>query len=317
VQQQIVGSPTTPKTYLVTGAAGFIGAAVADRLVAAGHRVVTIDNLTTGRREWVPQGVQLIEGDCADATVIAQLAAFRFDAILHIAGQSSGEISFDQPEVDLRSNVLSTLLLLRYGQETGCRRFIYASTMSVYGEQPDEPVTESAPPHPISFYAVGKLASERYMEIYSRFGMSNIALRLFSVYGPGQNMENHRQGMVSIFVDQVLKHRKVLVKGSAERYRDFVYIDDVVSAFLGALETAQDGYRCYNVASGVRTTVSDLLQEISAVLTVPFPVSFTGGTVGDLHGLYGSGDRLRAAYGDIMRTDLRTGLTKMIAWAAR
>ncbi len=188
------------KKYLVTGAAGFIGSFVAQHLKEQGHEVWTIENLSTGYRENIPQGIIFIEGGCQDQSSIDRLNSTRFDAILHIAGQSSGEISFSDPVYDLRSNTESTLRLMEYGLKHGCRRFIYASSMSVYGQTSQERVSEQLEPRPLSFYGVGKLASEHYLRIYEGRGLKPTALRLFNVYGPGQNMANLKQGMVSIYL---------------------------------------------------------------------------------------------------------------------
>ena len=116
-----------------------------------GSKVVTIDNLSTGFRESIPEGVIFIEGNCQDESIINQLNSYQFDAIFHIAGQSSGEISFEDPVYDLQTNAQSTLLLLKYALKTNCKKFIYASTMSVYGNQPDIPITEEASTLPKSF----------------------------------------------------------------------------------------------------------------------------------------------------------------------
>jgi len=180
------------KNYLVTGAAGFIGSAVARALVDAGNNVVTVDNLSTGNKDNIPDYVTFFEGDCQDKKIIDKLLVYKFDAIFHIAGQSSGEISFDNPVYDLQTNTQSTLLLLQFALKMGCKNFIYASTMSVYGEQPDGQVAESAILMPKSFYGIGKLASENYLRIYGQYGIKTTALRLFNVYGPGQNMGNLR-----------------------------------------------------------------------------------------------------------------------------
>ena len=224
------------KNILVTGAAGFIGSCVANNLIKEGFKIYTIDNLSTGFRENIHPDINFINGNVQDYKTILKLSKVNFYSIIHIAGQSSGEISFDDPEYDLQTNTQSTLNLLRFARNNGCQKFIYASTMSVYGEQPDEPISENSNTEPKSFYAVGKLASENYMKIYSEFGISCTSLRLFNVYGPGQNMDNLRQGMISIYLSQALRTKKIIVKGDKNRFRDMIYIDDVVSAFKMSLK---------------------------------------------------------------------------------
>jgi UDP-glucose 4-epimerase len=273
------------KNYLVTGA-GFIGAALAKKLISEGHAVYTIDNLSTGFVENIPKGVVFIEGDVQDTQVISQLNHIKMDAIFHIAGQSSGEISFENPVYDLQTNTQSTLMLLEYAKRSACKKFIYASTMSVYGDQDVLPVTEEHVPNPKSFYAVGKLASENYLKIYSQFGINCSAIRLFNVYGPGQNMDNLKQGMISIFLAQALNENKITVKGSTDRFRDFVYIDDVVAAFIKALELDQD-FQTINICSGVKITINDLLKSITAGVDNKIDIEVQNGTKGDQFGIYG------------------------------
>ena len=138
------------KFFLVTGSAGFIGSAVSKCLLNKGHKVVTIDNLSTGNVSNIPKEVIFIEGDCSDPKVIKKLSNFSFEAILHLAGQSSGEVSFEDPLYDLRSNTASTLLLLEYAFNNNCKKIVYASSMSVYGNQKKLPVTEENRLNPLS-----------------------------------------------------------------------------------------------------------------------------------------------------------------------
>ncbi len=184
------------RNVLVTGAAGFIGSAVARRLIELGDTVTTIDNLSTGAPENIPAACEVIIGDTSDPNVIAELGDQRFDVVFQIAGQSGGIPSFQDPVYDLHSNVSSTLMLLDVAHRTGCPAFVYASSMAVYGDPNTIPVSEDAAPHPKSFYAVGKMASEHYLRLYSDYGMRCTALRLNNVYGPGQNLSNLNQGMV-------------------------------------------------------------------------------------------------------------------------
>lgn len=301
--------------YLVTGAAGFIGAALAKRLRHDGHRVVSIDNLSTGYRRNVPVGVEFYKADCQDARVYRMIPQERYDAIFHTAGQSSGEISFEDPVYDLRANTESTLHLLRFALTNGCRRFIYASSMSVYGQQPDVPVKESAVTFPESFYGVGKLASEQYLRLYEKYGMHSTSLRLFNVYGPGQNLENLRQGMVSIYLAQMIQSGHIVIKGSRDRYRDFVYIDDVVNAFVACLSRRQSWGRVLNIGTGKRTTVKGLLETLMEVYGRQVSLEFIGGTEGDIGGMYADTRLMKKILGIRIQYSLRQGLNKMVAWA--
>jgi len=305
------------RRYLVTGAAGFIGGAVARSLVAAGARVVTVDNLSTGFRESVPDEVEFIQGDCADRSVVARVSG-PIDAVLHIAGQSSGEISFEDPIRDLQWNVQSTLALLERGASLGCRRFVYASSMSVYGDQPDAPVAETADCRPNSFYGVGKLASEHDLRIWQRqYGMETVALRLFNVYGPGQNMGNMRQGMVSIFLAQLVREGRIHVKGSLDRFRDFVHVSDVSNAFVRSINAPAARPVVVNVGTGVRTTVRELISELLIASDSAVPPESHGSTPGDAHGLFADVGLAQSAIGWKATVALRDGVPGMVEWARR
>ena len=300
--------------YLVTGAAGFIGAALAKRLRDENNEVVTIDNLSTGYLSNIPGGVRFIEGDCSDPLVYDQLEKMHFDVIFHIAGQSSGEISFDDPIYDIRTNVESTLLLLKYALKNNCKRFIYAGTMSVYGEKPDRPIREEESCSPQSFYGVGKLASEHYMRIYQKYGIESTSLRLFNVYGPGQNLENLRQGMISIFLAQMLNNGHIHVKGAADRYRDFVYIDDVVDAFIRCLRFEQSYGEVINIGTGKRTTVGDVVKALCLTQNKEISVEYAGNTEGDIHGIYADVSRMESHLGMKAKTPFDIGIERMLSW---
>ncbi|MDR1947356.1 MAG: NAD-dependent epimerase/dehydratase family protein [Desulfovibrio sp.] len=300
--------------YLVTGAAGFIGAALAASLLREGHEVVGADNLSTGFMQNVPAGVQFFHGDCGEAGLYnGVLPARPYDAVFHIAGQSSGEISFDDPVYDLRSNTVSVLHLLRFALDNGCRRFIYAGSMSVYGEQPDAPVREGAPCRPQSFYGVGKLASEHYLRLHEQYGMRSTSLRLFNVYGPGQNMINMRQGMVSIFMSMMLADGHIHIKGRPDRYRDFVYIDDVVRAFTACLTRRESEGGILNIGGSGRVTVGELADKITALSEKPVSVEYSGGTPGDVHGIYADISLARERLGYVPQVSPEEGLARMYA----
>jgi UDP-glucose 4-epimerase len=299
---------------LVTGAAGFIGSSVANKLIELGHNVITIDNLSTGFKKNLNDKIIFFEGDVFDDIILQSVFKYNITGIIHIAGQSSGEVSFDNPIYDLNSNTQSTLKLLNYAKMNNCKKFIFASTMSVYGEQYIDYVDEKNVPNPISFYSVGKLASEHYMKIYSNYGINCIALRLFNVYGPGQNLENMRQGMVSIFLAQAFENNSILVKGSGERFRDMVYIDDVVDAFLKCLDLDIIGFKIYNVSTGLKTKVFDVIDSIKLLFFSEIEVTYEGSTEGDVFGIFGNNQLIMSELGWSPKTTFSNGIKKMYEW---
>lgn len=301
--------------YLVTGAAGFVGGVVAKRLLSQGHSVTTIDNLSTGRIENLPAGINFIKGDDYDRAVLDRIAGVRFDAMIHIAGQSSGEISFEIPEYDLKTNTLSTLLLLKMALSTGCKKFIYTSSMSVYGDAEPELVSEETAPAPKSFYAVGKLASENYMRIFSGYGIQCTALRLFNVFGAGQNMENMKQGMASIYLAQALNTGHIVVKGSGDRFRDFVYVDDVSSAVETVLNRTGNNFEIYNVSNERKIHVEYIIELLEARFK-NVTHEYVGGTPGDQHGIYGKSGKIRDL-GWKPKISFEEGMERMIQWARK
>ncbi len=303
--------------YLVTGGAGFIGSVISKKLIAQGHCVIIIDNLSTGYLSNIPVGAKFIEGDASDILTINKLKDLKFDAILHIAGQSSGEISFENPVYDINCNTLSTLRLLTYAVSSGCKRFIYASTMSVYGEQDGkEQFSEVDKTNPKSFYAVGKLASENYMKIYNeQYDIDFTSLRYFNVYGAGQNLENLKQGMVSIYLKQFIddKYDVVEVKGSTSRFRDLSDVDDIAEVTINSIVNKRFYNQIINIGSGKKTTIDTMLKLMKKHLGSDKKIVVTEGTPGDQFGTYANNEKLKDMFPKEFLT-FDDGLKKMINW---
>ncbi|HBS51496.1 MAG TPA: NAD-dependent epimerase, partial [Coxiellaceae bacterium] len=207
---------------LITGVAGFIGSRVARTAIEKGYKVIGVDDLSQGYLRNVPKEVHFFEFDLTKSNNTAKLPK-NIDYILHLAGQSSGEVSFDNPILDLEKNTISTLNLIKFGIKNKVKKIIYASSMSVYGTAEDSPVSETHVCSPLSCYGVGKLAAENYLKVYQN-QLPYTIFRMFNVYGSGQDMSNLRQGMVSIYLAHIFKDGYVPVKGSVQRFRDFIYI---------------------------------------------------------------------------------------------
>lgn len=300
------------KSVLVTGVAGFIGSHVAQKFLSEGFKVFGVDDLSSGKFENIPKGVEFIKEDLSKKEVISKLP-LKCDKILHLAGQSSGEISFDDPISDLEKNAVSTLNLIQYGIKSKAERIVYASSMSVYGSVDDKPIGEAQVCRPLSCYGVGKHAAEAYLGIYQK-QVPSVILRMFNVYGPGQDMSNLRQGMVSVFLSQALERGSIEVKGSVDRFRDFIFVEDVVEAwFQSALRDEALG-KTINVGTGVRTSVHSLLERLCSLVDGA-GYFVNGSTPGDQSGIFSDNSEMKRTLGISEFTSLETGLEKFIRWA--
>ena len=302
------------KRVLVTGGAGFIGSALARRLLEEGWEVDVVDDLSTGRRAAVPDGARLVVADLADADATGPLSGRGYAAILHLAGQSSGEKSFDDPLRDLDANARSTVSLARFALAEGIPALVHASSMGVYGAA-TSPVSEGADLRPLSYYGASKLAAERALAVAAAEGLRTCSLRMFSVYGPGQDLAEMRQGMVSIYLAFMLRGEPVAVRGDLDRVRDFVYVDDVVDAWARALEREVEGP--VNIGTGRGTRVRELIAALAEAygLRADYPVRGLASTPGDQFGLWADRSRARDLLGWEPETTLERGLEALVAWA--
>ena len=300
------------RTVVVTGVAGFIGSRVAARMAAEGFEVVGVDDLSSGKQSNVPSSIDFIQGNLADTQTISKLPKSA-ELVLHLAGQSSGEMSFDDPVADLEKNTISTLNLIRYGIAINASKLVYASSMSVYGNVPDAPISEDEHVAPLSCYGVGKLAAENYLNVFCK-QLPSVSLRMFNVYGPGQDMTNLRQGMVSIYLAQALRSKHIVVKGSLDRFRDFIYIDDVVDAWFRVATLEDIGSNTINIATGARTTVAQVLEAVQSHVAGT-TVEVADSTPGDQNGIYADTTRMRSLLGMSDLVKLADGIKRFSDFA--
>jgi UDP-glucose 4-epimerase len=242
---------------LVTGGAGFIGHHLAGALLARGLEVTVLDDLSVGRRENVPAGARFVEGDVRDAGAVRSAlqgadCVFHEAAIVTIRGSMSGFVR------DADVNLLGTLNLLECMADGGVDKAVFASSMAVYADTPTpEPISESAPTEPISPYGAAKLAAERdWLMLCDQFGLSGTVLRYFNTYGPNQTPSPY-VGVITIFINRLLRGEQPIIFGDGEQHRDFVHVDDVVAANLAVLDGDAAG-RVLNVGTGAATSVNAL-----------------------------------------------------------
>lgn len=248
-------------TVLVTGGAGFIGSHIQDRLVALGHRVVVVDNLSTGRRENVNQASVFYELDIRDRRLREVFETHRPEIVFHLAAQIDVRRSVREPLYDADVNVLGSLHLLELAKEFEVKKIVYASTGgAIYGEPEYLPADESHPINPISQYGVSKHTVEHYLHLYwQNHGIPYLALRFPNVYGPRQDPHGEA-GVVAIFTVQMLTGVQPTIFGDGTKTRDYVYVDDIVEANVAALE--RDGVGVYNLGWGREVTDQAIFEAV-------------------------------------------------------
>jgi UDP-glucose 4-epimerase len=270
---------------LVTGGAGFIGSHVAEQLLVRGHEVTIVDNLSSGKRENVPEGARFYEADVRSGCKEV-FKDFEPEALCHQAAQMDVRRSVREPDFDADVNVLGTLRLLQNCVEYDVDRVVFASSGgAIYGEQLEFPATEEHPQYPISPYGVSKLAGERYLHFFSvEHGISYAALRYANVYGPRQDPHGEA-GVVAIFCGNLAENRASKINGTGEQTRDYVYVKDVAGANVLALENEVPS-GAYNVGTGVETSVNELHELLRKI---------SGKDVTPAHGTAKPGEQLRSS----------------------
>jgi len=246
---------------LVTGGAGFIGSHVAHAYVNAGHEVLVLDNLSSGKKGNVPEAARFVFGDVGSDTAVEAVRSFRPEVINHHAAQINVRKSVADPVFDARENILGTLTLLEAARNEGVRKVIFASSGGAgYGEQEEFPADEGHPLRPVSPYGVAKVSVELYLHFYRvQYGLASTALRYSNVYGPRQDPHGEA-GVVAIFSERLLRGQTAIVNGDGEQTRDYVYVGDVVRANLAAL-TRGDGLGI-NIGTGIETNVNTLFRKL-------------------------------------------------------
>jgi UDP-glucose 4-epimerase len=300
-------------TICVTGGAGFIGSHVAEALVAQGHRVIIVDDLSSGRRENVPAGAELAVLDIRSPEAAELVAGPGIDVLVHHAAQMDVRRSVADPRFDADVNILGLINLLEGARRGSVRQVVFASTGgAIYGEQDVHPAGEHHPVRPVSPYGVAKLASERYLYFYHhQYGLDATCLRYANVYGPRQNPHGEA-GVVAIFLDRLLAGQQPVINGDGLQSRDYVFVGDVVNANLAAL--GRPGFRIYNVGTGVETDVNTLFAHLHRAV---------GSGPAAAHGPGKAGEQLRSSIssallerelGVAVATPLADGVTRTAAW---
>lgn len=303
---------------LVTGGAGFIGSHLVEQLLAAGHSVRVLDNLSTGKRENLPPGgVEFLHDDIRDrAAVDAGMAGV--DAVVHLAAVASVPASVDDPVGTHATNFDGTLHLLEAARRAGARRFLYASSAAVYGDNPNLPLTEDAALRPLTPYAADKLAGEYYLDFYHRqHGLDTTAFRFFNIYGPRQDPRSPYSGVISIFVERLAQRQPVTIYGDGRQTRDFVFVGDLARLLVRALAESATAGQVLNVGRGQQASLLDLLDALEQITGRAVERQHAASRLGDIRHSCADPARLRRLLGEIPATGLSTGLATLVAGLRR
>lgn len=303
---------------LVTGGAGFIGSSLAHGLLAAGHDVRVLDDLSSGFRENVPVDAEFVEGNVSEAES-ARRAVEGVEQVFHQAAHRAVLRSVNDPVATDLANTHGTLMLLKAAVDAGVRRFTYASSSSVYGGAEQLPTPESAPTWPRSPYAVTKLAAEHYCRVFSDlYGLETVSMRYFNVYGPRQRPDSAYAAVVPLFIEAVRSGVAPEIHGDGLQSRSFTYIDDVVEANLAASAAPPEFCQGqpYNIAGIGTQSVLDILDTIKQLLGSDIAPCHVDPRPGDVRHTWGDPAAASAALGYKPAVDVREGLARTVEWFA-
>lgn len=299
---------------LITGGAGFIGSHILAQL--QGRRdmdVVVFDNLSSGSKEHVPAGMELVEGDvCDEAAVDALFADHHFDAVIHLAAQTMVPTSVEQPVLDCRINLEGVLHVLEACRIHGTRHILFSSSAAVYGDNLHIPLKETERLVPTSPYGITKMTTEHYLRVYHElYGMDATVFRFANVYGERQG-EKGEGGVVSIFCKLLSQRQGITVFGDGNQTRDFVYAGDIAQAIIRALPLK--GYHTMNVSTGQETSINDLIRSFEKAVGYTVPVQYTAPRTGDILRSVLSNEALKRDLGFVPEMDLEEGIRRTYDW---
>lgn len=312
-------------SILVTGGAGFIGSHITDRLVLLGYKVTVFDNLSTGEKRFLNPKAKFVKGDVSDRSDVAKLFKQKFNTVLHIAGCASSIKSFSEPRVDIETNFLGTANIVEKCLQNKITRFLYASSMTVYGKVDEIPVQEDFSYKPISYYGISKYASERFVHATSEridldFPFHATSFRMFNVYGPRQSLTNPYQGVMAIFIGNVLRKEEIKIFGNGKQSRDFIYIDDVVDVWTKSIENKETFGKVFNLGFGIDISVNKLTRTIINTLNYDskkYPIIYEKARPGDQKHMRANISSLKKALNWKPKIDLEKGLELTIKWAQK
>jgi len=301
--------------FLVTGGAGFIGSNIVEELLKRGYSVKVLDNFSTGRRKNIcefEKDIELIEGDIRSYHTVNQVIK-GIDVVLHQAALPSVPRSIADPINTNEVNVTGTLNLLYAAKENNVKRFVFASSSSVYGDTPELPKNEEMTPNPLSPYAVSKLTGEKYCGVFNKlYGLETIALRYFNVFGPKQDPNSQYSAVIPKFIQAMMNDKQPIIFGDGEQSRDFTYIQNVIEGNLLAATGNYPNENVFNCACHGQVTLNELVAGINKILNKEILPNYSDPRPGDIKHSFADVNKIKTNIGYEPIIDFKTGLQKTI-----
>jgi nucleoside-diphosphate-sugar epimerase len=304
-------------TYLVTGAAGFIGSNIVEELVRRGETVRALDNLATGHIENLAPVRQKIQWHEAD---IRELESIRpdfegVDYVVHLAAIPSVPRSVADPLTSNAVNIDGTLNVLLAARDAGAKRLVFAASSAAYGDHPALPRVETQEPRPLSPYALTKLAGEYYCRIFTRvYGLETVALRYFNIFGPRQSPDSPYSGVLSLFISAYMEGKTPVIYGDGEQSRDFTYIENTVDATLRACTSPDASGHVINVGTGERHTLNETIRILNGIFGAQMTPRYDAPRAGDVQHSHADISLARKLLGYEPKVRFEEGLRKTVDW---
>ncbi len=303
------------KKILITGGLGFIGSKIINKLDRSKYSITIVDNKSTNITDNF-KDCKFLNLDLSDKNILNKKFNESYDIVLHLAGQSSGPASIEDPIKDVQLNILMTVNTILLSRKLNIKKFIFASTFAVYGDSSKEVLSENDYCFPKSIYAISKKSSEEYIKVLCHeYNINYIILRMFNVYGEGQDLNRDNQGIVKIFLKQVKENNLINVKGSVKRFRDMVHVDDVVNAWIISIVNDNIENKTFNVGTGKKTTIQELIQSLGKIYNKDkdLVIKEIEGVKGDIMGCVANINEI-SKFGYIPQINILDGIDKFKKW---
>ena len=301
-------------TYLVTGGCGFIGSHLCKALLSRGDVVRVLDDLSTGSLASLPGDAAFIQGDVTEPQLVLEALA-GVDGCFHLAAVASIELSNRDWLRTHRTNLTGAITVFQGAVAAGAVPVVYASSAAVYGDCPSLPLREGSGRQPLSAYGADKFGCELHARVAGKVHrLRSVGLRLFNVYGPGQNPKSPYSGVISIFCERIRRGEPIEVFGDGRQTRDFIFVADVVTALLRAMDARLSGEFVFNICTGSGTSVLEVARTIASLCGQDLAIRFRAQREGDIGHSYGDPTAAKQALGLGSSTELKIGLAATLAW---